>query len=247
MLSPQEIERYDRQIRLLGIEGQEKLKKSSVLVVGIGGLGTVVTTYLAYAGIGRLVLVDDGFVELSNLNRQILYAEGDIGKSKASVACKKLQEANSKLVLECYAQRFDRDLGERLVKDVDIVVDALDNWETRMLLNEICVKLRKPLVHAGVEGWYGQVATIIPGKTPCLYCIRPYKSNEKRDIKKTISVVGVTPGLLGILEVAEVLKLILGIGETLQGKMLFIDLLNLEFKVFEVKRNPECPICKHVQ
>jgi molybdopterin/thiamine biosynthesis adenylyltransferase len=246
MLDFQEIARYDRQIRLFGVEGQEKLKKTSVLVVGAGGLGTVVTVYLAYAGIGKLILLDEGLVELSNLNRQILYGEADIGKPKAHVACKKLQEINSKLVLNCYAQKFDRELGEKLVRDVDIVVDALDNWETRMILNEICVKYRKPLVHAGVNGWYGQITTIIPGKTPCLYCIRPYRSSEKQRSREVISIIGVTPGVLGILEATEVLKLALGIGETLQGRILFIDLLSLEFKTFEIKRNPACPICGNV-
>lgn len=247
MLDPQEIERYDRQIRIFGIEGQEKLKKASVLIVGIGGLGAAAATYLTYAGVGRLVLIDDGFIELSNLNRQILYEEADVGSPKASIACKKLQKANSKLVLECHAQKFNGDLGERLVKDVDIVVDALDNWETRMLLNKICVKHKKPLVHAGVEGWYGQVTTIIPGITPCLYCIRPYRVSERQETKRVVSVAGVVPGILGILEATEVLKLILGVGRTLQGRILFVDLLNLEFKAFEVKRNPACPICGHVQ
>ncbi|MDK6029093.1 HesA/MoeB/ThiF family protein [Ignisphaera sp. 4213-co] len=239
MLDEYDISRYDRQIRVFGVENQEKLRNSTVLVVGAGGLGSAVLTYLTYMGIGKLMVVDEGIVELSNLNRQILYNDSDIGKLKADVVCRKLKEANPRIYVECFARKFDRVLGEELVKKADVVIDALDNWDDRLLLNELCVKYKKPLIHAGVEGWYGQITTVLPGKTPCLYCIKP----SRRRAKSTIPVVGVTPGVLGVLEAAEAIKVILNLGQPLYGRLLLIDLYTMEFRSIEIKRNPLCPVC----
>lgn len=243
MLTQKDFERFDRQIRLIGAEGQEKLKNAKVLIVGVGGLGTSVATYLAYAGVGKLILIDDGLVELSNLNRQILYTESDIGKPKVLVACERIRSINSNIELECYNRKFDYEFGEKLVNKADVVVDALDNWSTRLILNELCVRYRKPLIHAGVEGWYGQVTTIIPGKTPCLFCLRPLNVRGVVKEDRVIPVMGVTPGLLGVLEASEAIKLILNTGKVLENKLLIVDLLNMEFTLIEVRRNPRCPVC----
>lgn len=232
------MERYDRQIILLGVENQKRLKDSRILVVGAGGLGSAALNYLAVAGIGNIILIDNGIVELSNLNRQILYSEEDLGKPKAKIACEKLRKLNPEINIECLEDTFTYELGEELIKKVDIAIDALDSWEPRFILNKLCVKYRKPFVHAGIEGWYGQITTIFPGKGPCLYClIRKARSREK------IPVIGVTPGVLGVLEAAEAIKVILGIGEPLIGRLLIVDLYTMDFKIIAIKRDPNCPIC----
>jgi len=238
-LSEAELNRYDRQIRIWGLESQLKLKSSTVLVVGAGGLGTAAAVYLAYSGVGRIIIVDDQEIELSNLNRQILYTEDDLGKPKALVACEKLRQINPHIEVECYKARFNREIGEKLVARADVVVDALDNWGTRLLLNELCVKFRKPLIHAAVEGFYIQLTTIIPGKTPCLYCI----FGARRDIERAIPVASVTPGVAGVLEAAEALKILLKLGKPMLGRLLLINLLDMDFETVEVKRNPLCPVC----
>ena len=238
-LLSEELERYERQLKLIGIGGQKKLKNTKVLIVGAGGLGSAVSIYLTVAGIGKLVIVDGEVVELSNLNRQILYTISDIGKPKAECACKRLREINPCIEIECYNKQFDEDLGTKLIPQVDLVVDALDNWSTRFLLNRLCIKFKKPLVHAGIEGFYGQVMTIIPGKGPCLQCLFTKPPKERQ----AIPVIGITPGIIGILEASEVIKLALSIGEVLLGKMLIVDLLNNEFKIINVRRNPRCPVC----
>ncbi len=237
-----DLERYDRQIPVIGIDGQRKLAQSSVLIVGVGGLGSPVSLYLAAMGIGKLVLVDKEEVELSNLNRQILYSTRDIGKKKVDVAKHRLQELNPYVEIEVYEQSLDEDLARDLVKRVDAVVDALDNWETRMILNKVCVEYRKPLVHAGVEGFYGQVMTVVPGKGPCLACLFTRTSPSRT----RIPVMGVTPGVLGAIEAAEVVKLLLSMGKPLVGRMLIVDLLSMEFRTIEVRRNPRCPVCSSV-
>ncbi len=231
-------ERYDRQIMLLGIENQKRLKDAKVLVVGAGGLGSATLNYLVAAGVGNIILIDNGVIELSNLNRQILYNEEDLGKSKAKVACEKLRKLNSEINIECHESTFSYELGKELVKKVDIAIDALDNWESRFILNKLCVNYRKPFVHAGIEGWYGQITTIFPGKGPCLYClIRKAKTREK------IPIIGVTPGVLGVLEAAEAIKMILGVGEPLIGRLLIVDLYTMDFKIITIKRDPNCPVC----
>lgn len=235
-------ERYERQLMVIGVNGQERLFQSRVAVVGAGGLGSPVILYLAAAGIGKIIVIDSDIVSLTDLNRQILYTEADLGRKKVEVVCKRIKGFNSSIDIECIDMEFDIDNGERIIKDVDIVVDAVDNWETRYAINQLCVSLRKPFVHAGVLEWYGQVTTIVPGRTPCLQCIVP-----KAIPKRKIPTIGVTPGVLGVLEASEVIKYLLGVGSILLGKLLIVDLLSNEFRVIEIKRNPSCPICKDVK
>ncbi len=236
-----DIERYQRQLPIIGEEGQRRLASSSVLVVGLGGLGSIVSMYLVAAGIGKLILVDKAKVDKPDLNRQLLYTEKDIGKSKASIACKKLKALNSDVELYCIDKELTEDIARELVSRVDVVVDALDNWRTRFILNKVCIEARKPLVHGGVEEFYGQITTIIPGKTPCLSCFIPQKIEER-----SVNVLGPTPGVVASIQSMEVIKLLTGIGSVLAGKMMLIDLLNNDVKVIELKRNPRCPVCSGI-
>jgi molybdopterin/thiamine biosynthesis adenylyltransferase len=242
-LTAEELERYDRQIPVLGVEAQLKLKKSKVLVVGAGGLGSVVLLYLAAAGVGEIVVVDDGVVELSNLNRQVLYDTRDIGKWKVDVAAEKLTRLNPNVSVKGVKERATEDLLDKLVREVDLAIDALDNWETRFALNRVCVKHRKPLIHAGVQGFYGQLMVIIPGVTPCLNCILPKKPPEAGKIP----VIGPTPAVLGALEANEAIKILTGVGKPALNKLLVYNGLKMEFTVVEVSRNPDCPVCGGVE
>ncbi|MCD6301282.1 MAG: HesA/MoeB/ThiF family protein [Staphylothermus sp.] len=238
-LTKEEIERYSRQIMVFGEEGQVKLKSSTVLVAGVGGLGSPVSYYLVAAGIGKLIIIDEGVVELSNLQRQILYTVDDIGKPKVFVAAERLRKLNPNVEIVPVHERITEELLEKYIKDVDVVVDALDNWETRIILDKVCYRNNKPFVHAGVEGFYGQMTFIIPGKTPCLRCIFPiHKQGEKR----TIPIVSTTPGILGVLEANEVLKYILGMGEVLANKLLIYNGLYNMFEIIEIKTD-NCKIC----
>lgn len=231
-------ERYDRQIDIIGIDGQKKLARARVVVLGAGGLGSPVILYLAAVGIGRIIVIDSDRVSLTDLNRQVIYVEDDIGKKKVEVACERIKRLNSSIDIECLDLKFDEDNGGDIVKKADIIIDALDNWETRYTLNRLCVKHQKPFVHAGVYEWYGQLTTIMPGKTPCLQCIM-----AKPLPKRRIPVIGVTSGILGILEATEAIKYLLGLGQLLLGKLLIIDLLSNEFRIVSIRRNPSCYIC----
>ncbi len=242
-LLSEERERYDRQLRVWGEEAQLKLKKARVLIVGVGGLGSPVSIYLTAMGVGKLILVDDGVLELSNMNRQILYTTDDLGKPKVYVAANRLRKLNPNVEIEAVKAKLDEKLAMELVGKVDIVVDALDNWETRLILNKACVEHRKPLVHAGVEGWYGQLMTVIPGKTPCLNCIMPAPPPPR---ETPLPIVPTTPGVLGVLEANEVLKLIVEGRSSFEGKMLVYDGLRGEFTVIKLKRNPNCPVCSRL-
>jgi len=237
-LSSEEFERYDRQIPVIGFENQLKLKKTSVLIVGLGGLGSSVSLYLAAAGVGRMVLVDNGVVELSNLQRQVLYNIDDIGKPKALVAREKLVKLNPNILVEAYSVDFTQEFGEKIFPSINIVVDALDNWETRILLDKLAFKYGKPLVHAGVESFYGQLTTIIPGETACLRCL----FNIVKAPARRVNVVSTTPGILGLLEANEVIKLATGVGEVFKNKLFIYDGLRNNFTVIEIKPS-DCRIC----
>lgn len=240
MLKPEELERYDRQIRLFGVEGQIRLKNSSVLVVGLGGLGSPASIYLAAAGVGKLIVVDKEVVELSNLNRQILYSTRDLGKPKTQVAREKLKELNPEVEIVPVQREADEELLEDLVKTVDLVIDGLDNWKTRFIVNRVCVKYRKPLIHGGIQGLYGQVMVIIPGKTPCLNCILPREPGAE---EMTFPVLGPTPGLIAMVQVTEAIKLLTGYGNPVLNKLIVYDGYNMVFHEVSVARNPQCPTC----
>jgi len=239
-LTPEELERYDRQLRVWGVEAQERLRHSTALVVGVGGLGSPVAMYLAAAGVGRLVLVDPEVVELSNLNRQVLHWTTDLGRAKVESAAEKLRKLNPHVEVVAVRRRIESlEDAVQLVGEADVVVDCLDNWRTRFLINEACVRLGKPLVHAAVRGLYGQLMVVKPGEGPCLRCLVP----EEPPQEERIPVAGPTPGALGALEAMEAVKLLTGYGEPLVGKLLVYDGLHSSVDVITVRKRENCPVC----
>jgi adenylyltransferase/sulfurtransferase len=240
-LSERELDRYNRQMMIKGwgVEGQVKLKKARVVVVGSGGLGSPILIYLAAAGFGEIVVVDKDKFELSNLNRQILGWEKDVGTAKSISAAEKLKSMNSDISILPRVIEISQENVEDIIDKADIVVDALDNWDTRFTVNKACVEKRIPFVHAGIYGLSGQVTTIIPGKGPCLRCIIPRKPKDAG----VFPVVGVTPGLFAMIEVMEVFKIIIGFGEPLVGKILVFNGEDMSFNKFDVSRNPVCTVC----
>ncbi len=243
-LSESELTRYDRQIMVddWGRKGQGRLKDSTVLIAGAGGLGCPAALYLTAAGIGKIVLVDKDEFELSNLNRQVLAWEQDIGQPKAASVAEKLRALNSHVEVDARIAEITEENVSGILNGSTVVVDAMDNWATRFLLNQECVKQRIPFVHAGIHGLYGQVTTIIPGKGPCLRCIL---SEDPKEVA-TFPVIGATPGLFAMLQVMEVLKIIVGFGETLVGKMLLFDGERMDCMSTEVSHRKDCPVCSHL-
>ncbi|NJE46162.1 adenylyltransferase [Thermococcus sp. GR7] len=232
MLSERELERYDRQIMIFGKEGQEKLKNSKVAVVGVGGLGSPVAYYLAAAGIGTLLLIDEQTPELSNLNRQILHWEEDLDKNPKPISAKwKLERFNSDIKIETFVGRLSEENIDEVLEGVDVIVDCLDNFETRFLLDDYAQRKKIPLVHGAVEGTYGQVTTIVPGFTKSLREIFPNVGRKK----EKFPILGATAGVIGALQAMEVVKLLTGIGEPLLNKLLIVDLAFNTFDVVELK------------
>lgn len=234
--------RYHRQMLIpgWGEEEQKKVKASRVFVAGAGGLGSPVAIYLAIAGVGEITICDADTVELSNLNRQILHADHTIGKSKAVSAKTTLEALNPEVNVVCHAEYLDERNIEQLVGRPDVVVDCLDNFETRYLLNAYCVKNGIPFVHAGVWGLMGQVTFLSSPQTPCLRCIFPQAPPQE-----TFPVLGATPGIIGCIQAMEVLKYLTGVGDLLYGKLLVMDGSDMKFSAIEVKRSPSCPECGH--
>ena len=239
MLSKQELARYDRQIIMpeWGETGQKRLKNSKVLVAGTGGLGSAVLTYLAVAGVGKIRIIDCDKVELSNLNRQVLYSDNDIGKEKVACAKERLESLNPDIQIEAIGEVITEDNVFDLVADYPIV-DALDNLPTRYLLNRVAVRRNLPLFHGAVHGLEGRATTIIPGKTPCLRCL------YQGVVPGKIPVVGITPGIIGCIQATEVVKYIVGIGELLINRLTIFDGLSLRLSEVKVKRDPKCTECK---
>ncbi len=239
-------ERYDRQLLLaeVGPEGQERLAASRVLVVGLGGLGCPASTYLAAAGIGTLGLMDGDRVELSNLHRQVLYRQGDLGLLKAEVAARTLAELNPRVRLRTHPQRLDSGNALEIVRDYDVVVAACDNHPARYALNDACVPLARPLVDASVRRFEGRLALFSPG-SPCLRCLfpRPPETPEVGGMAAARGILGPLPGILGCLEALEVLKVLLGIGRPLHDRLLILDGLSGEHRLLKRARDRACPTC----
>ena len=232
MLSERELERYDRQIMIFGREGQEKLKNSKVAVVGVGGLGSPVAYYLAAAGIGTLLLIDEQEPELSNLNRQILHWEEDVGKNPKPLSAKwKLERFNSDIKIETFVGRLTAGNIDDVLDGVDVIVDCLDNFATRFLLDDYAHRKRIPLVHGAVEGTFGQVTTIVPGLTKSLREV----FGSVREKSGKFPIIGATAGVVGSIQAMEVLKLLTGIGEPLTNRLLIIDLAYNTFDVVELR------------
>ncbi|MEM2878045.1 MAG: HesA/MoeB/ThiF family protein [Candidatus Hadarchaeales archaeon] len=235
------MERYERQLLIGGFDRktQRKLRSARVVIVGLGGLGSPASIYLAAAGIGRMTLVDCERVEMSNLNRQVVHFSDDVGKLKVDSAADKIGRLNPEVSLDSLSFRLTRENVSRVVRGADVVIDAVDNYPTRFLLNEACVRHGVPLVHGAVDGFDGQAMTIVPGRGPCLRCLLP------RDpaVKERIPVLGPAPGVIGCIEAMESIKLITGIGKPLIGRMLIFSGKEMRFEEIEVRRNPGCPVC----
>jgi len=243
MLTKDDRARYDRQIMIKGIgeEGQEKLKRAKVFIAGSGGLGSPVAIYLAAAGVGMMRLVDHDRVELSNLNRQVLHGDTDIGRRKIDSAKEKLKGLNQSVEIEALAETITEDNVSRLVDGFDLIVDAMDNLPTRYVLNKAAIDKNIPFFHGAVYGFEGRAMTIIPGKTACLWCVY-----QGRVTKGKFPVIGVAPAVIGCIQATEVIKYILGIGELLTNSLLIYDGLNLEFTRLTIKRDPNCEHCGHL-
>ncbi|MDN5362864.1 MAG: hypothetical protein PWP70_1911 [Moorella sp. (in: firmicutes)] len=245
-LSNEEIERYSRQLILknIGGRGQERLKKGKVLIVGAGGLGSPVAYYLAAAGVGTLGIIDSDRVDLSNLQRQILHSTARVGQPKAASARETLLALNPALSINTYELRLGKDNILAIIRDYDVIVDGVDNFPTRYLLNDACVMTGKTLVEGGVLQWDGLVMTIKPGQGPCYRCIFPDPPPPGSVPScQEAGVVGPVPGVIGCIQAAEVLKILLETGETLTGRLLIYNALEMRFREIKAERNSKCPVC----
>ena len=238
MLTANELKRYERQIRVFGEDGQERLKNAKVFIAGAGGLGSAISIYLTSAGIGRIRIVDDEKIELSNLNRQILHWDKDVGKRKAASAEEKLKKINPYVRVEAVSETIEENNVLALVDDFDLIVDAMDNFHTRYLLNRIAIAKNIPFFHGAINGLYGQATTIIPGKTACLKCIFP----EPPPLM-TFPVIGATCGVIGCIQATEVIKHLIKMGSFLENKLLLWDGLDAKIDEIELERNPSCEDC----
>ncbi len=244
------LERYSRHLRLpqVGLEGQQRLAKARVLVVGAGGLGSPAAFYLAAAGVGTLVLVDDDVVDRSNLQRQILHTEARIGVEKVESAKLALQALNPRTTVDAVQERVSAINVDTLVGSADVVLDGADNFPTRYLLSDACVRLAKPLVYGAVHRFEGQVSVFDAGRQrgvlPCYRCLFPEPpAPEDAPNCAEAGVLGVLPGVIGLLQATEVLKLLLGLGDSLAGRLLQFDALAMRFRETRLAPDPDCPVC----
>ncbi len=245
VFSSEELTRYQRNILIteIGQEGQQKLKDAKVLIVGTGGLGSPIAYYLAAAGIGKLGLVDGDVVDTSNLQRQILHRTADLGRLKVESAREKLLALNPNLQVEVYQQRLDAENVETILADYDLAVDAVDNFPTRFIVNDACVKLQKPFFHGAVLRFYGQAMTVIPGQGPCYRCIFRQPPPPSAPTTAEVGVLGAIVGVIGCLQATEVVKYLVGAGDLLVGKLLNFDGLTMSFQKIPLLQDEHCPAC----
>jgi len=244
-LSDSERERYSRHLLLpeIGAAGQEKLKRAKVLVVGAGGLGSPASLYLAAAGIGTLGIVDHDRVDLSNLQRQLLFATGDVGAGKALTAQARLRALNPDISVIAHELELRGDNALELLRPYDLVVDGSDRLATRYLVNDACVLLGKPLVSAAIHRFEGQAMSYVPGRGPCYRCLFPESAEGLVPNCAEAGVLGVLPGMLGALQATEAIKLVLGLGEALIGRLLTYDALAMQWREFRFARREDCAVC----
>jgi molybdopterin/thiamine biosynthesis adenylyltransferase/rhodanese-related sulfurtransferase len=238
--------RYSRQLLIpeIGQAGQRKLLDARVLLIGAGGLGSPAGLYLAAAGVGTLGIVDDDVVDESNLQRQVLHSSDRVGMPKTESAEMTLTALNPEVRVKRHPVRLDAGNVEELVAAYDVIVDGTDNFETRYLLNDASVKFRKPVVHGSIYRWDGQVTTFIPFEGPCYRCLYPTQPPEELAPACAVAgVLGVLPGIIGLLQANETVKLVLGVGETLAGRMLLFDAMSTSFDEIRLWRDPACPVC----
>ena len=245
-LSREEIRRYGRHLIMpeVGLEGQQKLKAASVLLVGAGGLGSPAALYLAAAGVGRIGIVDFDTVDLSNLQRQIIHSTENVGRPKLESATERLHAVNPHVEVEPFEVQLSSDNALHILKDFDVVVDGTDNFPTRYLVNDACVLLNKPNVYGSIFRFEGQVSVFHAERGPCYRCL--YPEPPPPGLVPSCAeggVLGVLPGIVGSIQAAEALKIVLGIGDLLIGRLLLFDALAMQFRHLKLRKNPACPIC----
>jgi sulfur-carrier protein adenylyltransferase/sulfurtransferase len=245
-LSHDEVKRYSRHIIMpeVGIEGQRKLKAASILLIGTGGLGSPTALYLAAAGIGKIGLVDYDIVDHTNLQRQVIHGMSTVGMSKLDSAEKRLRDLNPDIQIVKYNVPLTSENAEELFEPYDVIVDGTDNFPTRYLVNDACVKLGKPNVYGSIFRFEGQLSVFYAQEGPCYRCMFP--EPPPPGLVPSCAeggVLGILPGTIGTMQATEALKLILGIGEPMIGRMMLYDALEMSFNTIKVRKNPECPVC----
>ena len=245
-LSHKEIHRYSRHLLIpdVGLEGQKKLKDASVLIVGTGGLGSPVALYLAAAGVGRIGLVDYDVVDFSNLQRQVIHGESHLGDLKVHSARERMLDLNPEIQVDVYNEVINSENAFRIAEPYDIIVDGTDNFPTRYLINDLCVLTGKPNIYGSIFRFDGQASVFDAKEGPCYRCLFP--EPPPPGLVPSCAeggVLGVLPGTIGSIQATETLKIILGIGETLVGRLLLYDALDLSFQTVKLHKNPECKVC----
>jgi adenylyltransferase/sulfurtransferase len=245
-LTPDQIRRYSRHLTLpqVGIEGQQRLREAAVLLVGAGGLGSPLALYLSAAGVGRIGLVDFDDVDATNLQRQVLYTTADVGRPKVELAARRIREINPDVGVDTHAVRFGVDNASDLVDAYDVVVDGTDNFPTRYLVNDACVLRGKPNVYGSIFRFEGQVSVFGAPGGPCYRCLyaEPPRAGTVPSCAEG-GVLGVLPGIIGTLQATEAIKWILGLGNSLAGRLLLFDALEMRFRELGIRRDPACPVC----
>ncbi len=240
------LDRYSRQVAVIGEEGQRRIRATSAAIFGVGGLGTHVAYYLAAGGFKKLYLVDSDKVALSDLHRQVLYSTSDVGKYKVEAAAKRLGDINPEVEVEPIAEEISPSLAGELAGKADVLVDALDNWATRHVVNRAAVKALKPLVHGAVQEWYGHVTTVIPGVTPCLEELFGRLRSLPSCPQGVCPVLGPVVGVVASLMALEAFKVAIG-APSLAGKLLVVDLKHMSVDEIELARDEGCPVCGYVK
>ena len=240
-LSHQQIQRYSRHLLIpeIGLEGQAKLQAASVLIVGTGGLGSPVALYLAAAGVGRLGLVDGDVIALSNLQRQIIHDQTRLGTSKVASASQRINDLNADVRVDCYDENFTVENAMQIAAPYDFIVDCSDNFATRYLTNDVCVLTGKPNIFGSIHHFHGQASVFYAQEGPCYRCLFPRPPAPQ----PSPGVASMVPGTIGSIQASEALKMILGIGEPLFGRLLLYDALEMSFETVQLRANPHCKVC----
>ncbi|PTD94645.1 adenylyltransferase [archaeon SCG-AAA382B04] len=240
-LSDKEKRYYSRQLPILKEKGQKKLKNKTVLIGGIGGIGSSAALSLARMGVGEIIIVDDDKVDLSNLNRQQLYSENDVGKPKTKIAKQKLEKINSNIDIKLINKKIDQNnIPHILDESIDAFIDGFDNIETRYVVNKRCMEKKIPYIHASCEGMEGRITLIIPNETPCLHCI--YQGKKPRQ-KEPIPVMGFLPNKLGVMEAEQFYRFTFNL-KTLKNKILIFSKDKMEPSILKIEKNKNCEICQ---
>ena len=242
-----QLERYSRHLILkgVGVAGQKKLLEGKVLVIGAGGLGSPAILYLAASGVGTIGIVDGDKVDLSNLQRQVIHANDAVGMSKAESAAKRVKEINPDVQVKLHTEYVTADNIEKLIEPYDFIIDGVDNFATKFLINDACVLAKKPFCHAGIREFYGQVLTYVPGEGPCYRCVfEEVPEDGAVDTCSTAGVIGSIPGIIGSIQALEAQKYLTGAGELLTGKILTFDGLTMKFRTVDIPQPSQtCRVC----